>query len=181
MGRYNSQQLAAVVLIVGLQTLAQHCAAMSPVTHIDSCLSSSCQPACMHRARAAFGASSQRTQNICITFIQCRPNVFDVGPTLYECYTNILCLLGCGVAGILGKHVTFMCCRFNGTLPTLLIYPYSTDCFIFINFIDEFCYFKVDTTHFLQIFLAIVWIRWYLIRNTILTWSDSSSTPPSSD
>ena len=36
----------------------------------------------------------QQTQNICITFIQRRPNVFDVGPTLYKCYTNVLCLLG---------------------------------------------------------------------------------------
>ena len=36
----------------------------------------------------------QQTQNICITFIQCRPNVFDVGPTLYKCHTSILCLLG---------------------------------------------------------------------------------------
>ena len=40
-------------------------------------------------------AASKQTQNICITFIQRRPNVFDVGPTLYECYTNVLCLLGC--------------------------------------------------------------------------------------
>ena len=37
---------------------------------------------------------SQQTQDICITFIQRRPNVFDVGPTLYKCYTNVLCLLG---------------------------------------------------------------------------------------
>ena len=28
------------------------------------------------------------------TFVQRRPNVFDVGPTLYQSYTNILCLLG---------------------------------------------------------------------------------------
>ena len=28
--------------------------------------------------------SAQQTQNICITFIQRRPNVFDVGPTLYK-------------------------------------------------------------------------------------------------
>ena len=35
-----------------------------------------------------------QTQNICITFVQCRPNVFDVGPTLYKCYKNVLCLLG---------------------------------------------------------------------------------------
>ena len=37
---------------------------------------------------------NQQTQNICITFIQRRPNVFDVGPTLYTCYTNVLYLLG---------------------------------------------------------------------------------------
>ena len=27
---------------------------------------------------------AQQTQDICITFIQRRPNVFDVGPTLHE-------------------------------------------------------------------------------------------------
>ena len=27
---------------------------------------------------------AQQTQNICIAFIQRRPNVFDVGPTLYK-------------------------------------------------------------------------------------------------
>ena len=37
---------------------------------------------------------SQQTQNICITFVQRRPNVFDFGPTLYKCYTIFLCLLG---------------------------------------------------------------------------------------
>ena len=26
--------------------------------------------------------------------MQSSPNVFDVGPTLYKCYTNIICLLG---------------------------------------------------------------------------------------
>ena len=35
-----------------------------------------------------------KTQKNCITFIQRRPNVFDAGPTLYKCYTNVLCLLG---------------------------------------------------------------------------------------
>ena len=38
--------------------------------------------------------SSQQTQNICTTFIQRRPNVFDVCLTLYKCYTNVSCLLG---------------------------------------------------------------------------------------
>ena len=36
---------------------------------------------------------SQQTQNICITFVQRRPNVFGVGPTIYKCYTNVVCLL----------------------------------------------------------------------------------------
>ena len=30
--------------------------------------------------------ATQKTQNFCITFVQCRPNVFDVGPTLFKCY-----------------------------------------------------------------------------------------------
>ena len=38
--------------------------------------------------------ATQQTQTICRTFVQRRPNVFDVGPTLYKCYTNVLCLLG---------------------------------------------------------------------------------------
>ena len=33
-------------------------------------------------------------RNICITFIQCWSNVEDVGPMLYKCYANGLCLLG---------------------------------------------------------------------------------------
>ena len=37
---------------------------------------------------------TQQTENICITFIQCWTNVEDVGPTLYKCYTSVLCLLG---------------------------------------------------------------------------------------
>ena len=36
---------------------------------------------------------SEQTQNICIIFVQRRPNVSDVGSTLYKCYTNVLCLL----------------------------------------------------------------------------------------
>ena len=35
---------------------------------------------------------SQQTQNICITFVQCRPNVEDVEPTLSKCYENVLFL-----------------------------------------------------------------------------------------
>ena len=36
--------------------------------------------------------TTQGTQTNCITFVQRRANVFDVGPTLYKCYTNIFCL-----------------------------------------------------------------------------------------
>ena len=41
----------------------------------------------------AASLTSQQTQNIGITFMQCWNNVEDVGPTLYTCYTNVLCLL----------------------------------------------------------------------------------------
>ena len=34
--------------------------------------------------------TSEQTQNICITLVQSRHNVFDVGPTLYKCYANVL-------------------------------------------------------------------------------------------
>ena len=37
--------------------------------------------------------TSRKSQNICITFIQRPNNIFDVGLTLYKCYTNVLCLL----------------------------------------------------------------------------------------
>ena len=36
----------------------------------------------------------QQTQKIGITFIQCWANVEDVGPTLYKCYSDALCLMG---------------------------------------------------------------------------------------
>ena len=36
----------------------------------------------------------QQTENICLTFVQRRANVFGVSPTLYKSYTNVLCLLG---------------------------------------------------------------------------------------
>ena len=38
--------------------------------------------------------TTRQTGNICIPFIQRRPNVYDAGPTLYKCYTNVSCLLG---------------------------------------------------------------------------------------
>ena len=35
----------------------------------------------------------ERLENISVTFMQRRPNVFDAGPTLYKRYTNVFCLL----------------------------------------------------------------------------------------
>ena len=56
---------------------------------------------------------SQQLQNICITFVQPRPNVLDVGPTLYKCYTNILCLLwSC-------YHNSKRSCYHNSKLPSV--------------------------------------------------------------
>ena len=34
---------------------------------------------------------AQQTQNICIAFIQHRPNVFDAGPTLYKYFVFAVC------------------------------------------------------------------------------------------
>ena len=41
------------------------------------------------------GCKTNKDKTFVITFVQRRPNVFDVGPTLYKCYTNVLCSLGC--------------------------------------------------------------------------------------
>ena len=48
----------------------------------------------MHCEIRTLTMASQQTKNICITFVQRRPNIFGVGPTLLKCYTNVLCLLG---------------------------------------------------------------------------------------
>ena len=48
----------------------------------------------LYKSRWLFFRDARKTQNICITFVQRRPNVFHVGPTLYKCYTNVLYLLG---------------------------------------------------------------------------------------
>ena len=37
---------------------------------------------------------TQQAHNISITFVQRRPNVFDVGLTLYKGNKHILCLMG---------------------------------------------------------------------------------------
>ena len=63
--------------------------------------------------------TSQETQNICITFVQRRPSVFDVGPTLYKYQTNVLCLLG-AYLNLMGTErnclVTLVCSSSNRTI-----------------------------------------------------------------
>ena len=67
---------------------------------------------------------NQQAQNICITFAQRRTNVFDVGPALYKCCTNVLCLLGIiyinlrehgysGMSGQRGLELTMMFRQIN--------------------------------------------------------------------
>ena len=57
----------------------------------------SCRSVCISESRAAYIFISMarilQTQNICITFVQRWSNVFDVGLTLYKCYTMFSCLL----------------------------------------------------------------------------------------
>ena len=59
---------------------------------------------------------TQLTESICITFVQRRPNVFDVGPTLYKCYTNALCLLV--VDPVVGGGV--WCCGWGGGILSVI-------------------------------------------------------------
>ena len=66
---------------------------------------------------------SQQTQNILITFIQCWSNVFDVGPTLYKCYTNVLCLLEYAVS--IGHTRITETLRWTWTLSDLSSTPYG--------------------------------------------------------
>ena len=63
------------------------------------------------------------SRHICITFIQCWPNVEDVGPTLYKCYTNVLCSLG----------------YYQQTQHTFVQLLYSTLVPCCTNVIREFC------------------------------------------
>ena len=41
--------------------------------------------------RLRIGPDTASTKHF-YTFIQCRHNVIDVGPTLYKCYTNVFCV-----------------------------------------------------------------------------------------
>ena len=50
--------------------------------------------ACKWSMRQQPSKQPSKHKSICITFVQRRPNVFDVGPTLYRCYINVLYLLG---------------------------------------------------------------------------------------
>ena len=76
-----------------------------------------CKFRVLHNPCSSQHLVTQQTQNICITFIQRRPNVFDVGPTLHKCYTNVLCLLGMA-------HYSFRCA---------IKAKYFTEMFNFIN------------------------------------------------
>ena len=49
--------------------------------------------------------STQQIQNIFITCVQCWTNVDDVGPALYKCYKNVLCLLGNATCHTRGENV----------------------------------------------------------------------------
>ena len=48
-----------------------------------------------YSANLIFTHHPNKHKQIVLTFVQRRPNIFDAGLTLYECSTNILCLLGC--------------------------------------------------------------------------------------
>ena len=49
--------------------------------------------AALNRRLAKVADADQRRDNVCPSRSGMPSNVFDVGPTLYKCYTNVLCLL----------------------------------------------------------------------------------------
>ena len=49
-----------------------------------------------HKKRL-YSVATRETQHICITCVQRRPNVFDVGPAFYKCHTKVAFLPGIGV------------------------------------------------------------------------------------
>ena len=53
-------------------------------------------PVSSHPETGIFIITSQQSQNFCITFVKRRSDVFDVGTTLYKCYTILF---------LLSKHV----------------------------------------------------------------------------
>ena len=70
-----------------------HCAASDAKMRTINLLSHHRAYIMIHHSILPVLGLSQWTQNICIPFVQCWTNVEDVGPTLYKCYTNVLCLL----------------------------------------------------------------------------------------
>ena len=62
-----------------------------------------------------FGRDIPETQNICITFVQRRPKVFDVGPALYKYNANVVYLLWF-MASHACKHVNSACADFDQQL-----------------------------------------------------------------
>ena len=59
-----------------------------------------CNAPCLYKIAINNELELSRTvKKNCITFKQCRTDVEDVEPTLYKCYTNVLCLLGRPMTG----------------------------------------------------------------------------------
>ena len=67
---------------------------------------------------------------ICITFVQCWTNVEDVGPTLYKCYTNVLCMLG-----IVHHTFTRNCPDSEATLAALVQHCGVTCCPYYVRLV----------------------------------------------
>ena len=87
---------------------------------------------------------TRQTQNIFITFIQCWTNVEDVGPTLYKCYTNVLCLLGSLISSISSDIYIFIPWSLHGEHTVLQ--PFRR-----IKFIIHIA---------ISVILIFTWVKW---------------------
>ena len=71
-----------------------------------------CQGICNHGDTIAWlhlQCLHNTNTNICIAFVQRRTNVFDVGPTLHKCYTNVWRLLGWQFSWLGRLTIVYMC------------------------------------------------------------------------
>ena len=109
---------------------------------------------------------SQYAYNICMTFIQRQP---DVGPTLYKCYTNVLCLLGCLWDYQQIKFTRWAIkndkegCIMTGACAVKWQQIFKTSCFSFPP--PVFCFAKLDDSNcILKKLLPFDFARQYCLR-----------------
>ena len=115
----------------------------------------SIKPALGERLVFAELRSTQQTQSICITFVQC---VEDVGSALYKCYTNVLCLLGIAA----GPNEYFVCDHLQ-SFATICerLRRLATICDRFVTVCDHLRSFATVCDHLRPFVIVCDGLRWF--------------------